>query len=1226
MRLLRLSFVALSLLAAPSAWADLSGATVSFSPASIGGGSTSTLTITMANSPPGNPNNMAFTASYPANLFNAATPAATTDCGTGTVTAAPGGTSVSLSGGRLTGNSTCTVTVEVTSCNAGTYNVGGFQVTSTAGNVTASSGSLTVTGNSPADAAQSSVTAAPASVPANGATASTITVTVRSPCGTPLSGKTVTLGQGGGSSSITPASAVTNASGVATFTVTNTTPQTVTYTATVTTDSVVITQTAAVTFTQITAPTVSKSFSPTATGTNLSSTLSITITNPNAAGSIVGLAFTDTYPGTLVNAATPGLSNTCGGTATGNAGANQLTLSGGTLAAGASCTVSVSVTSATANLFNNSSGTVTSTNAANGTASSATLRINNRPTVTKSFSPTSVGIGLPSTLTVTISNSNTVAITGVAFTDTYPGALVNHTTPGLTNSCGGTATGNAGANQLTLTGGTVPASGSCTVTVSVRSPSAGTFNNSTGTVTSTNAGSGTAASATLTVNAAPGVAKSFTPASISTGQTSTLTVTLTNTNGTPTTGVSFTDNYPVNLVNAATPGLVNTCGGTATANAGGTSLSLASGTIPAASSCTVSVSVTSSATGSYNNSTGSVTTTNAGSGGPGTAILTVGVSVSSFNVVEPGGHPVTGRIFTKIAGQDIAVDIVARDASNNVATSFTGTVAVELVDNTSGGACAGLPLIKALANQTFTAPEAGRHPLSAGQFEANAWRNVLFRVKFPVASPTVTSCSSDAFANRPQQFVNVLVRDLNRTTAGTTRTLNNTSNPGTGTVHNAGRPFRVDATAQNGAGTPATTTLYSPTAGQPLVILSQCGAGAVCPAALGTLTPGAWSAAAGVITTSTASYSEVGAFNLVLQDQTFSSVDDPDGTATSVRYISSAPVTVGRFVPDHFTLAAGATITPRTDIGACAGSSFTYMDERMDLGFTLTAREAGGAVTPGYAGATLGALVLNSAASYGFGAIDSAAPTPLSARLDLGMIPGIAASWTAGTTGAITAPIAVSRAAAGPDGPYAALRIGIAPSDPDGVTLLGTALNLDADNDATPERAQVGPATAVRFGRLVLQSLYGPSNRDLPVTLEAQYWDGASPTPGFTRNNADSCTPFVRSDFALAFTAGANLVACETAMQEANLTLASGRATITMLKPGAGNEGTVQLTANLGSLGGNYCPSVGAAELPATNAGKAYLLGRWDEGAAYDDKPRASAGFGLFGAQPKNFIFFRENF
>jgi hypothetical protein len=47
-----------------------------------------------------------------------------------------------------------------------------------------------------------------------------------------------------------------------------------------------------------------------------------------------------------------------------------------------------------------------------------------------------------------------------------------------------------------------------------------------------------------------------------------------------------------------------------------------------------------------------------------------------------------------------------------------------------------------------------------------------------------------------------------------------------------------------------------------------------------------------------------------------------------------------------------------------------------------------------------------------------------------------------------------------------------------------------------------------------------------------------------------------------------------------------------------------------------------------------YLLGRWDDTAnpdadgstSYDDKPAGQAGFGLYGSQPKNFIFFRENY
>ncbi|HEU4646621.1 MAG TPA: DUF6701 domain-containing protein, partial [Burkholderiales bacterium] len=228
----------------------------------------------------------------------------------------------------------------------------------------------------------------------------------------------------------------------------------------------------------------------------------------------------------------------------------------------------------------------------------------------------------------------------------------------------------------------------------------------------------------------------------------------------------------------------------------------------------------------------------------------------------------------------------------------------------------------------------------------------------------------------------------------------------------------------------------------------------------------------------------------------------------------------------------------------------------------------------------------------------------------------------------VVAPLAITRNPA-PDGPYGTLGIGIAPSDPDGVTLLAAALNLDADNDATPERVQVGAATGVRFGRLLMQSVYGPNNRNLPMLIEAQYWGGSN----FTQNVEDDCTTFIRSDFALTFFPPPppppvlpDLVACETAMVQATLTLADGRATLTMANPGAGNSGTVRLTANLDSAAGNYCPAVGAAGLPATNAARAYLLGRWDGGAAYDDKPGATAAFGLYGSQPKNFIFFRENY
>src|SRR5690606_21041011 len=85
-----------------------------------------------------------------------------------------------------------------------------------------------------ADASASSVSADPdGGVTADGTASSEITVTLRDAYGNPVPGQTVTLGQGVGSSDISVASGLSSASGEVTFTVTNTTAETVTYSATV---------------------------------------------------------------------------------------------------------------------------------------------------------------------------------------------------------------------------------------------------------------------------------------------------------------------------------------------------------------------------------------------------------------------------------------------------------------------------------------------------------------------------------------------------------------------------------------------------------------------------------------------------------------------------------------------------------------------------------------------------------------------------------------------------------------------------------------------------------------------------------------------------------------------------------------------------------------------------------------------------------------------------------
>jgi len=363
--------------------------------------------------------------------------------------------------------------------------------------------------------------------------------------------------------------------------------------------------------------------------------------------------------------------------------------------------------------------------------------------------------------------------------------------------------------------------------------------------------------------------------------------------------------------------------------------------------------------------------------GPASSSFIVNPTVSSFNAFESGTAvgSVSGIIKTKISGTAYVLDIVALTSAPAVSTSFTGTVNVELVDSSSG-TCTTWPTIQTLASQIFSSADSGRHTILSIT-ETNAWKNVRLRISYPVVSPTIVSCSSDNFAIRPSTLGAIAVTDLDWQTAGTTRTINNTALP-SGVVHKAGQPFTINATGQNSSG--VTTTNYS---GNPVATLSQCGSGtAVCPplANLGTLALGTWGSGVGGITTSTATYSDVGAFSMVLQDQHFADVDLADST-TSERYVTSSSINIGRFIPDHFVVTTGS-ITPRTDLAACSTSTFSYMSEPFGITFQLTAQNAAptNGTTNNYAG-LLATLDTTNPSHINFGAVDTTLPTALVAGI-----------------------------------------------------------------------------------------------------------------------------------------------------------------------------------------------------------------------------------------------------
>jgi hypothetical protein len=134
----------------------------------------------------------------------------------------------------------------------------------------------------PVSASASTVVATPPAVVANGTTSSTVTVTVADANQNPISGQTVTLEAANGSSIITTVAGTTNASGVASFTVLDNTPETVTYSAQdISGTAVTLSQTAAVDFTadptspSLSSVTASPSFVP-ADGVS-SSTIIVTL-------------------------------------------------------------------------------------------------------------------------------------------------------------------------------------------------------------------------------------------------------------------------------------------------------------------------------------------------------------------------------------------------------------------------------------------------------------------------------------------------------------------------------------------------------------------------------------------------------------------------------------------------------------------------------------------------------------------------------------------------------------------------------------------------------------------------------------------------------------------------------------------------------------------------------------------------------------------------------------
>ncbi len=126
------------------------------------------------------------------------------------------------------------------------------------------------------------------------------------------------------------------------------------------------------------------------------------------------------------------------------------------------------------------------------------------PNFQKAFGTSPIPLGGSSTLTFILTNSQAAsqALSGLAFTDVLPQGLRVANPNGLSNTCGGVATANAGGDAITLANGSLGAGGTCSIAVNVTGTTSGVKTNVTPDLTTNEWGViyGNGATASLTVN------------------------------------------------------------------------------------------------------------------------------------------------------------------------------------------------------------------------------------------------------------------------------------------------------------------------------------------------------------------------------------------------------------------------------------------------------------------------------------------------------------------------------------------------------------------------------------------------------------------------------------------------------------------------------------------------------------------------------------------------------
>jgi len=303
-------------------------------------------------------------------------------------------------------------------------------------------------------------------------------------------------------------------------------------------------------------------------------------------------------------------------------------------------------------------------------------------------------------------------------------------------------------------------------------------------------------------------------------------------------------------------------------------------------------------------------------------------------------------------------------------------------------------------------------------------------------------------------------------------------------------------------------------------------------------------------------------------------------------YLGSGAVTgttsgdIGRFIPASFAVALNTPVFGT----ACSAGSFSYLGQPLTFTVapvaTVTAQTTGGLTTKNYTGAF---MKLSNATLTG----RTYTPTPASPALNLTGLPATGADPTIADLGATQPALAgeatltfsagsgvsyVRGSAIAPFSANIALTINVI--DADGVVPLGALTNPITFGAGSGIAFSTG-ATQY-YGRLVLRDSVGSELLNLPLPLTAQYY--ASTALGFTTNTADSCTSapaLAFGNYQLNLKSGATCVldagspglsgqgcAAPAAAGARYQNAVGGNFNLTLAAPGAGNNGSLTVTAS----------------------------------------------------------------